>query len=159
MPEPVRVTLQLPKIALMRPQDAEPIIRQEVGQTLQAEVQGLTHAIKSETPVDTGVLRSSIVGTVRHGPGRYFTGQIAAGRQAPHAIYVEEGTRPHWPPIRALEGWARRHGISAFLVARAISRRGTRAVRMFARNWDAWRPKWQPALDQAMRRVRERLTR
>ena len=39
--------------------------------------------------------------------------------------FVDRGTQAHWPPVRALEGWARRHGIPAFLVARKISREGT----------------------------------
>jgi len=40
--------------------------------------------------------------------------------------FVDKGTRPHWPPIKALEPWARRHGIPAFLIARSIARKGTK---------------------------------
>lgn len=42
-----------------------------------------------------------------------------------YAAAVEYGSRPHWPPIDALEGWASRHGIPAFLVARKIAMEGT----------------------------------
>ncbi len=47
------------------------------------------------------------------------------GPTAPQGPYIEYGTQPHFPPIDALEGWAKRHGIPAFLVARAIASRGT----------------------------------
>lgn len=53
-----------------------------------------------------------------------------------YAAAIEFGTRPHWPPISALEGWAERHGIPAYLVARKIAREGTEA-----------RPYWQPAYE------------
>ncbi|MEO0595068.1 MAG: hypothetical protein AAF126_03060 [Chloroflexota bacterium] len=42
-----------------------------------------------------------------------------------YAVYVEEGTRPHFPPLDAIRPWADRHGIPAFLVARKIAREGT----------------------------------
>jgi len=44
---------------------------------------------------------------------------------APYSIYVEEGTRPHFPPLDALEGWAKRHGFdSAWPICKVISERG-----------------------------------
>lgn len=42
-----------------------------------------------------------------------------------YAAAVEYGTKPHFPPISAIEPWAERHGIPAFLVARKIAREGT----------------------------------
>lgn len=42
-----------------------------------------------------------------------------------YAVFVEEGTRPHFPPREALQGWADRHGIPVFLVQRKIAREGT----------------------------------
>lgn len=61
----------------------------------------------------------------------------SVGSNVPHARFVHEGTRPHWPPVRAIEDWVRtqqgRGKIGpgdvrsiAFLVSRAISRRGTK---------------------------------
>ena len=49
------------------------------------------------------------------------------GPSARYGLYVERGTRPHWPPRAPLEGWARRHGVPVFVVQRAIARKGTRA--------------------------------
>ena len=54
------------------------------------------------------------------------------GMDAPHAAFIEEGTRPHFPPLQPLRDWARmKFGGSeseinqiAFLVARKISRDG-----------------------------------
>jgi len=42
-----------------------------------------------------------------------------------YAIYVERGTRPHFPPISKLQGWADRHGIPVWAVAKKIAREGT----------------------------------
>ena len=55
------------------------------------------------------------------------------GPSAPYAAAVHEGSRPHFPPSQALELWVRRVlGVSpkdapgvAFVIARAISKRGT----------------------------------
>lgn len=48
--------------------------------------------------------------------------------EAPYAIYVEYGTKPHFPPPEALEGWARRHGFdSAWPICKAINERGLKA--------------------------------
>lgn len=45
-----------------------------------------------------------------------------------YASYVESGTQPHFPPVDALRDWAAKKlgdAKLAFVVARAISRRGT----------------------------------
>lgn len=79
---------------------------------------------KTEAPVDTGRLRSSVVTNL---------GQLSAsiGPTVQYAPYVEFGTRPHWAPVGALQPWAGRHGFGAgkkgdWLVRFIISRRGTR---------------------------------
>jgi hypothetical protein len=53
--------------------------------------------------------------------------QAEIGPDAPYGEYVELGTRPHFPPVDPLEKWAHRHGMdgAGYLIARAISRRGT----------------------------------
>ncbi len=58
---------------------------------------------------------------------------VEIGPTAPHAPYVEYGTKPHFPPWKGpdaagLEGWARRHGFdSVFPIALKISKTGTPA--------------------------------
>jgi hypothetical protein len=71
------------------------------------------------------------------------------GTEVKYAPAVEFGTKPHFPPPKALEGWVRRKGISrliggqggqvgkktssnadtraAFIIARVISKKGTQA--------------------------------
>lgn len=56
-----------------------------------------------------------------------------------YAIYVEEGTKPHFPPIKAIQGWADRHGIPAYAVALKISREGTEPRHIFRDTFnDLW---------------------
>lgn len=79
-------------------------------------------AARRHAPVDLSRLRNSI-GTETSGRR-----ERRVGPGAEHGLYVEMGTRPHFPPPAALEGWARRHGFaSGYAAARAISRSGTKA--------------------------------
>lgn len=86
--------------------------------------------VRERTPVDTGRLRSSITHELRG------TSSVRIGTNVKYAPSVEFGSQPHFPPVAALQPWARRHGFpagtgGAFLVARAISRRGTKPREMF----------------------------
>ncbi len=90
----------------------------------------VANQVKAETPVDTGRLRASVTDEVREGSGE-IVGVV--GSNVDYAPYVENGTAPHWPPVAALEKWGNRHGIPAFLVARAIAKNGTKAHRMFGK--------------------------
>lgn len=51
--------------------------------------------------------------------------------ESPVVRYLEDGTKPHWPPIADITPWADDKGIPPFLVARSIARKGTVAHRMF----------------------------
>lgn len=73
--------------------------------------------------VDTGNLRSRISPGVEHTIYGWL-GRV--GTNVPYAPFVEYDTSPHFPPLSALEGWARRHGTSAWLVAKGIARHGTK---------------------------------
>jgi HK97 gp10 family phage protein len=83
---------------------------------------------------DTRQLMNSITSQITEAPGG-LVGKV--GPSVAYGLYVERGTRPHWPPLAALVPWARRHGIPARAVQVAIARRGTRA-----------RPFLQPAFDK-----------
>lgn len=86
-------------------------------------------AIRSpEMPVDEGRLRSSLWARADPLPdGSGVRGR--AGTDVRYAAAVHNGSRPHWPPIVAIAGWVHRKRIAAspFVIARAISRRGTKA--------------------------------
>jgi len=75
-------------------------------------------------PVDTGRLRSNWRLSVQ-----IMRGELA--NTTSYAIFVAKGTKPHWPPMKAITKWANRKGIAPFLVARAIARRGTKANPFF----------------------------
>jgi HK97 gp10 family phage protein len=79
---------------------------------------------RSLAPRDTGRLQGSISSRIT-GSSTSLVGEI--GPSVRYGLYVERGTRPHWPPVAALSGWARRHGVSPFAVARSIARKGTRS--------------------------------
>lgn len=92
---------------------------------------------KKNAPSDTGALRRSITSEVRvEGlSGRKVQGVV--GSNLRYAAAVELGSKPHFPPVGALDAWARRRGMNAFLVARAISRRGTRPRRYLQSAFEA----------------------
>ena len=83
---------------------------------------------KRFSPVDTGRLRASITPEIRQ---RGTTIQGVVGSNVIYAAAAELGSRPHYPPISALQTWARRHGMNAYVLQRAIGRRGTKAHRFF----------------------------
>lgn len=77
-------------------------------------------------------------------------GTIAeVGPEAPYGPFVELGTRPHFPPPDALEGWAKRHGFdSAWPICRAIAKRGLKAKPFLF-------PAWLAVKDKFWKRIRE----
>jgi len=119
-------------------------LQEGLGRALLAGALVLEAAAKEGTPVDTGRLRASI----RSGLVEGQTGVARVFSDVHYAPYVEEGTRPHWPPVSALEDWARRHGLEPFPVAAAIAARGTRGAHMFRR---AVEERGQEALEQVAR--------
>jgi HK97 gp10 family phage protein len=110
----------------------------------------VTRGGKINAPVDTGRLRASITPEVRSA-GADMLGVV--GSNVVYAPYQELGTRPHFPPIAALQVWARRHGISAFLVARAISVRGTPAKHFLKNAFDEAKPRIYAIFDRALNKI------
>jgi hypothetical protein len=53
--------------------------------------------------------------------------KVTISNNAEYAPYLEKGTRPHWPPISAITPWAVIHNWNPYLLARHISRVGTKA--------------------------------
>ena len=93
---------------------------------------GAMDKLRDLKAIDLGHLRNSILVEITEDK---LNAEI--GPTSPYGPYIEFGTQPHWPPLDALEGWAKRHGIPAFLVARAIARRGTFARPYLAPAFDA----------------------
>lgn len=110
------------------------LIRGPLAVFLKQSAMHLAGQAKELAPVDTGRYRASIKTEVEETRG-------IVSSFVHYAPYIEYGTRPHWPPVAAMQPWARRHGFpagrqGAFLVARAIARRGTRARHVFQRALD-----------------------
>ena len=84
----------------------------------------------------SGYLRNSITSEVRREAERILG---IVGTNLKYAIYVHQGTRPHWPPVKPIKKWVmRKLGIRGadvpkvtFLVRRKISKEGTKAKPFF----------------------------
>lgn len=94
------------------------------------------------TPVGIGLARASVITRMESGMTvRGFVGY--SGMPSRYINFADTGTRPHWPPIAPLTLWAaRKFGYAVgspeakrmgYLVARKISRKGTKA-QMFIEN-------------------------
>ena len=85
----------------------------------------------------TGKARQSVTTRMESGPT--VRGFVGYGLASTYIGFVNDGTRPHWPPIAPLAYWAARkfgYGVGSpeakrmgYLVARSISRKGTKAQR------------------------------
>lgn len=102
----------------------------------------LEGAIKKETPVGAGPLHLRDTIFQKVSAGRQVRGTLGTPLQ--HGLPVEKGTRPHFPPVAPIQHWVERKlGITgkeaksaAFLIARAISRRGTKGAQMFEKGFN-----------------------
>lgn len=116
----VRITGVKETVAKLKAYDARK--QQGIRRVVADSAFSIESKAKGRTPVDTGRLRSSITSDFKD------SGFTAATKAAAfYAIYVEFGTSPHFPPVSALRGWAKRHGTNEWAVARGIARRGTPA--------------------------------
>lgn len=114
--------------------------------------------VKDFTPFGAvGDLRGSISSKVKPIGGR-LVGMVSTTKD--YAPYVERGTRPHFPPPSALERWCAivlGNARLAFVVARAISRRGTRGAKMFEKATKKNLPniltRFKKALNDALKEV------
>ena len=79
-----------------------------------------------------------------------------------YGLFVEVGTRPHFPPPGALEGWVRRRlGVTqdrqarevAFLIARKIARAGTPGHHFFERALEANQHRVVAVMEQEIARA------
>lgn len=97
------------------------IATQNINSAIRKSLGQVERSATQKAPKDMGQLKGNWrteMGTLR--------GSLASGMD--YALFVHDGTRPHFPPIEAITPWANRHGIPPFLVARAIARKGTKAV-------------------------------
>lgn len=105
------------------PKEKEAEIKAEVGDVA-LKMQARAKAYLRTAPaMDTGNLATSIL--AEFSPKKI---EAEIGPTAKYGPYVEFGTKPHFPPMEALEAWARHHGFeSAWPICKAIAERGLRA--------------------------------
>ena len=127
----------------------------------------LEREIKELTPTGVGGgggLRGSIAAQQPVVSADQVRGVV--GTAAAHAVPVELGTKPHFPPIEPLMDWVRaKFGLTdvkavygaALSVARAISIRGTVGVGMFHRSFAAQQDHMERRYRQAVEQIAEAL--
>lgn len=125
----------------------------ELRRTLQRSAIIVQRFARQEAPVDRGQLRNSI-------QIRQLLHSVVITPRAKYALPVHEGSRPHFPPIKALTGkeesldlWARRRGINPFLLARSIARKGTKPNPFMERAADKATPQVQAEFDALVARL------
>jgi len=123
------------------------VIARNMRATMRKSLPVLEHSIVARTPVNIGALRGSISHEMR-GQGVDLYGRVFSPLE--YGAAVERGRRPgRMPPIDAIQYWVERKGIAgdedprqvAFLIARAIGRRGTKGAFMFRDGLEAARPR------------------
>lgn len=130
----LRVEVQTDTRALTE-QWGEAAVSRKLRAATEESLQYLKGLVQEGTPVDTGLGRGSVFTAVR-GTGLDIEGVVASPQA--HMVVLELGRRPgmRMPPLDPIRVWLRRHGQSdslAFVVARAIGRRGIEARRMFGK--------------------------
>lgn len=98
---------------------------------------------KQEAPRFSGNLRGSLTFKQVRGVGGLPEG-IDVFSRSDYALYVHgyydekhklskpwSRTKPHWPPAKALQGWADAKGIPVYLVQKAIAEKGTPIIPFF----------------------------
>ena len=118
----------------------------------------LLREIVEATPAASGVARASLFSQETPIPGGVLG---VVGSAMPHIIFVELGTKPHFPPLQPLRDWVRmKFGVTekesygiAFAIARKIAARGTTGAFMFKNTF----ARLQPQLERMFERARDRI--
>lgn len=142
---------------------APEIVRAELTAAMGEADSLLEREVKEATPTAHGLLRGSIFG-VEEVSDTQVLGVV--GTAMKHAIPVELGSKPHFPPIEPLIDWVRvKLGITgdkeakaaAFAIARTIASRGTLGVGMFHRTFARERAHLDTIFAGARNRIAARL--
>lgn len=104
---------------------APALVVSELKNAIQRALIILQNSARQYVPKDTSNLGSQIKTEMTNA----LSGQVNADTK--YALFVHEGSKPHWPPIKAITPWANRHNIPPFLVARSIAKKGTKPQPFF----------------------------
>lgn len=139
------------------------VVREELLAAMTEADALLLREVKERTPTAHGLLRSSEYGVERVNE---LGVEGFVGSPLNYAEPVDLGTRPHFPPVEALIDWVKvKLGISdekqargvAFLIARKISRVGTKGVGMFEQGFAAVEPQIRTIFGAAADRIAARV--
>lgn len=142
-------------------QRAPELVSREMRATMDVAVGQIERVVVDNTPVGaTGHARQSMTTDIQ-GSGIDLTGRVFSRDEPVKIASLETGRKPgKMPPISALELWVRRKfggdRQAAFLVARAIGRRGTRGAFMFRKAYESEKPKIERLFERRIAAIIER---
>lgn len=103
--------------------DAEKEIKKFIILGLKESADVVYHKEVKEVPRGaTGKLAKSIHQLVTE-----VAATIGPDHKLKYALYVEKGTKPHMPPVDAIQAWAEQKGLNPWAVAKSIAKKGTKA--------------------------------
>ena len=129
--------------------ELEAAINDEIERAVQDSGKLIASVASANTPINNGTLASAISGgfemqgsvldVLRGIVGADSSIEYEGTAASTYVNYVEQGTRPHWPPIKPLKLWALRKLLDeriGYAVQWKIARSGTQGAHMFQRAWD-----------------------
>lgn len=154
------LTVSAPGLAALQRgfKEAPDYTRQELLVAMTTATALLEREFKDAFPSVSGLTRASIHGDAFSTP----TGALGVVGSASVAVAaVELGTKPHMPPVEALESWVHdRMGLAgkealgvAWAIARKIAKRGTKAQYPIRDSWDAQYKSVAQMFEQAAGRI------
>lgn len=102
-----------------------PQARAKIKTALMSGLTGVAIALTAEAKIratknlDNGTRRNSITHVKQENAVLWGIPK----NQAPHAVLLEQGFKPHWVPMRYISLWARRHGVGQVYATRINGRR------------------------------------
>ena len=147
-------------------EQAPDVTREEMSRATWEASLLIEREVKDLTPVGVGGA-GGLRGSIAAREPRVLSDTVlgAVGTSVAHALPVELGTKPHFPPVEPLRDWAERklnipedrsYDV-ALSIARKIAARGTLAVGMFNRTFVATRAQVEALYSDARRRIHEQL--
>ena len=114
------------------PKEKEAEVRAEIGDMALRIQKRAKMYLRTHEAMDTGNLSNTVLAELS--PTKI---EAEIGPTAKYGPYVEFGTKPHFPPMEALEAWARHHGFeSPWPICKAIAERGIKARPYLSSAWD-----------------------
>lgn len=119
----------------------------------------IIHFLQKHGKRATGDLIDSIEEEVKQSVFGVFL-EVGPNDDAPHAIFVEEDTRPHWAPIAPLKKWARQKfgavgkekNMIAYAVQAKIAKEGTKGIHFMDETFDFYLPLIDARINKAIQK-------